>query len=472
MRNTAFQIYELLSTMSATEKSYVKKTFSSNEKNMSLLFNDLNKCDQFDKKTFLNQYQKRPYMKYLSQNCSYLLKSMTKSLIDYNIENLTEINIMSRLSLISLLVKKGMYSTCIKKIDKEIELAITYQYYEYGYKLIRLKERFYKIYLLQKFSYNEHIELDSKKKFFIQQLQLIDELELLCTALSNEKLSTPEKLNLVATKFETFNFCSLEKLPSQTPLMVKLNFNYINYKTSQLRGKPETKHLSQSLLDFENQSFLKNVYFESYILVIANYLESLIVDLEFEVFFESYEKYTKELRSFAKWNSMQTSPFYYIIEYFTFIKACLYSKCSNKAVQKANEYQQVISKNHNTTNSNFITHAISLNATVFFNNGYINEALNTIELLQKDKSIATQYFYKVMQILCHYKLNNMMLIYSLSNSLTTYLRKNKQAAMLNEFLKIKKCLFDEDCNNLKLLEFLPHIDLYVVKETPNKNVNT
>lgn len=469
MKNTAYQIYELLSTMSATEKSYVKKTFSSNEKNMSLLFNDLNKCDQFDKKAFLSQYQKRPYMKYLSQNCNYLLKSMTKSLIDYNIENLTEINIMSKLSSISLLIKKGMYAASIQKIDKEIELASTYQYFEYGYKLIKLKERFHKIYLLDKFNYEEHIELHIKKKFFIEQLQLIDELELLRTALSNEKLSTTKKLNLAKIKFEAFNFCDLAQLPSQAPLMAKINFNYIKFKISELNGKPQLKYLKQSLVDFDNKPFLKGIYFERYILCISNYFENVVIKKEFDLFFELYEKYINELMSFSKWNTMQTSPFYYIIEYFTYIKACVLSKCSNKALQKAKVYQQIISKNFRKINSSLIIYAVKLNSTVFFNGGLINEALSAIELLQKDKSVETQYFYRMMQILSHYKLNNMMLIYSLSNSLASYLRKNNQEAMLKEFLKIKKCLFEEDWSNLEPLVFLPHIETGAITEGSTSN---
>jgi len=470
MKSVAYQIHELLNTMNPTEKSYVKKTFSANQKNMSQLFDDLNKCDHFNKKTFIKQYNNRPYIKYLSQNCNYLLKSITKSLIDYNSENLTEINIMSRLSSISLLVKKGMFSACLQKIEKEIELAISYQYFEYGYKLIKLKERFYKIYLLKVFNYEEHIVLAAKKKFFIEQLQLIDELDLLSIALSNESMATIEKIKLVKKKFTELKFCGLEQLPDNMPLKAKISFNYIKYQFSKLEGKPKLKYLKQSLIDFDNLSFLKGIYFENYVKAIANYFKGLLIDKEFDLFFELYEKYIKELKTFSKWKTMRTSPFYYIIKYFAFIEASVFAKCTKKAIKKANRYMQIINKTHNKLKDSFVSHAVYLNATVFFNNGYINETLDAIALLQNDKRIETRYFYKVMQILCHYKLDNMMLVNSLSNSLANCLRKSNKSVMLKEFLNLKKCLLDIDCHKFDNLKFLPYSDLDILKvKAPNTN---
>lgn len=463
MSSVANQIHELLKTMNPTEKSYVKKTFSANEKNMSQLFNDLNKSKQFDRKTFLKQFKKRPYMKYLSQNCNYLLKNITRSLIDYNSENLTEINIMARLSSISLLVKKGMFSACLQKIDKEVELAITYQYFEYGYKLIKLKERFYKIYLLKEFSYDEHVALAEKKKFFIEQLQLIDELDLLSIVLSNESLSAREKIKLVESKFTKLKLTGLERLSDNMPLNAKLAFNYIKYQVSVLKGEPNLKYSKQSLIDFEKLSFLKGIYFESYVKIVANYLKVLVSAKEFVLFFEMHEKYMEELKGFAKWKTMRTSPFYYIVKYFTFIEASVLSNSTNKAIKKAIRYQQIISKTHNKLMDSFVSFAIYLNAIVFFNNGYVNETLDAIELLQKDKRIETRYFYKVMQILCHYKLDNMMLVDSLSDSVANCLRKNNKPAMLKEFLKLKKCILDINCNKFDDLEFLPYLDLNVLK---------
>lgn len=468
MSNLAHQVHQLLNTMLPAEKSYVKKTFSANEKNMSQLFDDLNKCVQFERKLFLRRYKNRPYMKYLSQNCNYLLKSITKSLIDYNVQNLTEINIMNRLSSISLLVKKGMFSACFQKIDKEIELALTYQYYEYGYKLIKLKERFYKIYLLQKLDHKEHFALVSQKKFFIKQLQLIDDLELLCTALSNAELSKSQKLNLVKEKFKEFDFLTKDQLPGETPLLVKTNFNYIKYKVSELNGEPELKYLKQNLIEFDNLAFLKAIYFENYTLNIANYFEGLIINEKFDLFFNLYDKYANELKSFAKWDTMQTSPLYYIIEYFFYIKACLFSKNCKHAIDKVNQYQEIINGTNNKAAGSIGLYAVKLNATVFFNNGYFSKALDAIELLQNDKKIKTQYFYRLMQILCHYKLDNQILVHSLINSLTIFLRKHNKKGMLKDFLQLKKCLLQRDCNKFEQLKYLPYVNLNTLK---NANTN-
>lgn len=477
MSNTAQQIFELLNTMNPTEKSYVKKTFNTNEKNMSQLFNDLNKCDQFDKKAFLTRFKNRSYIKYLPQNCKYLLKRIIKSLIDYNIENLPDIKIMSRLSTIILLVKKGLFSACLRKIDKEIEFAENYQYFEYGYQLIKLKERFYKIYLIKKISYEEYVELAEKKKFFIEQLQLIDELDLLCTVLCNETFSIKQKIEIADAKFKQHNFLCLSTLPDEMPLMVKLNFNSIKYTLSRLKGKPELKYLKQSLIDYDKSPFLKDIYFETYLLCIYNFFTGLLIDEKFDSFFEAYKKYMNELVGFPKWNTMQTSPLYYLIKHFTFILASVLSNQSGKAIEEANECQQIINEKIDKLPVNFSTYTLKLNSSVFFNNGHINETLDTIELLQKDKNIKTQYFYKVMQILCHYKLGNLMLVDSLSNSLATCLRKNNKTAMLKDFLKLKKCLLQEDCKKLDQLKYLPYLDLNTLKtntfyiNTPLKKVS-
>lgn len=458
MSNIAFQIHELLSTMNPTEKSYVKKTFNPNEKNMSLLFNDLNKCVQFEKKTFIKRNKNKPYMKYLSQNCNYLLKNITKSLIDYNAENLTEINILARLSSISLLVKKGLFSACVNKIDKEIELAEKHQYFEYGYKLIKLKERFYKIYLIKELNYDHHLAFSRKKKFYIGQLQMIDELDLLSVALYGEELSNADKIQLAKTKFVELSLVHQESI-GKLPLLAKNAYNYIKYKLSQLEGEPELTYLKQSLINYNNKPFLKPIYYENYVLFIANYLVGLIFDQNFDLFFVEYEKYLKELKSYAKWKTMQTSPLYHILEYHLYISSCVESNNAPLAIEKAKQYLKIIKTGSDKLMDYFTQDAISNIALSFFNTGHFDEALKAIELLKDYKTVETQYFYKVMQVLCHYKLDNLMLVNSLSNSLATSLRKKNKQAMLKDFLNLKSYLLNNEYNKLKQVEFIPHLDL-------------
>lgn len=463
MSSIALQISELLNTLDPAEKSYVKKTFGTNEKYMSQLFNDLNKCAQFDKKTFHNQHKKRSYMKYLTQNCKYLFKRITKSLIDYNTDNLTEINIMARLSTISLLVKKGMFSACLQKIDKEVNLAETFEYYEYGYKLIKLKERFYKFYLIKEFSYEEHKALAEKKQFFIQQLQLIDELELLTAAMENTNLLNEEKLALIKETFTKLDLLTLENLPGTAPLLTKNSFNYILYKISLFKEAPNLEHLKQSLKDFDNKSFLKKIFFETYVGCITRYFEGLISNKQYDLFFNEYEKYMIELKNHTKWKTMKTSPIYYTTKYYFFIRASVEAKQSGNAVKKAVRYQQVITKTNAKLTDSFIMNAVYYNAHVFYNSGYLNETLDAIELLKKHKNIKARYFFKVMQILCHYKLGNIMLVDSLSNSLVACLRKHHKTTRLKDFLKLKKCLLHQDCEKLDELKFLPYLDLNTLK---------
>jgi len=462
MSNLAFQIHELLNTMNPTEKSYVKKTFNPNEKNMSLLFNDLNKCAQFEKKAFIKQNKNKPYMKYLSQNCNYLLKNITKSLIDYNTENLTEINILTRLSSISLLVKKGLFSACVNKINKEIELAEKHQYFEYGYKLIKLKERFYKIYLVKELNYHHHLAFAQKKKFYISQLQMIDELDLLSVALYGEELSNADKIQLVKTKFVELSLVHKKNI-DKLPLLAKNAYNYVKYKLSQLKDEPELTYLKQSLINYNNTPFLKPIYYENYVLCITNYLVGLIFDQNFDLFFTEYEKYLKELKNYAKWKTMQTSPFYHILEYHLYISSCIKSKNAPLAIEKARQYLKIIKAGHDKLMDLFLQDTISNIVLSFFNTGHFDEALDAIELLKKYKTLETQYFYKVMQVLCNYKLDNLMLVNSLSNSLTTCLRKNNKQVMLKDFLNLKNHLLNNNYDIPKQVEFIPHLDLNILK---------
>lgn len=452
----AYQIHELLSTMNPTEKSYVKKTFNTNEKNMSQLFDDLNKFEQFDKKSFVRRYKKRSYMKYLSQNCKYLFKRITKSLIDYNTENLTEINIMHRLSSISLMVKKGMFSACLQKIDKQIELTETFEYYEYGYKLIKLKERFYKIYLIKEFNYKEHTALAAKKKFFIRQLQLIDELDLLRVAMCSNELVNIDKIKLAESKFVELNLVEEHQI-DKLPLIAKHAYNYINYKVSQLKEKPIINYLKRNLTCYNEKAFLKPIYYENYMLCITNYLIGLIIERNFDLFLDEHEKYLIELKSHAKWKTMKTSPFYHIIEFYLFIICCLESNKADLAVNKAKKYLTIIKRNSNKLTTYFIYDALSNIAMTFFNTGNVNETLDALELLKKHESIEAQYFYRVTQIVCHYNLNNILLVDSLSDCLVTYLRKHNETDRLRDFLTLKQHLLDIKSNELTKLAYLPHL---------------
>jgi len=156
---------------------------------------------------------------------------------------------------------------------------------------------------------------------------------------------------------------------------------------------------------------------------------------------------------------MRTSPFFYIVKYFTFIEASVKSMNATAALKKAKRYQQIITKTRAKLTDSLISQAVHLNATVFFNTGHINETLDTIELLSKSKRIETQYFYKVMQILCHYKLGNQLLLLSLVNSLAIFLRKHNKPDMLIDFLNLKNSLLRQDFEQLQQLKHLPYVDL-------------
>lgn len=110
MKQSTSFTFNLLKALNVAEKSYVKKQISSSGLHLMQLFDDLNKCDFYQKQTFIERYPDKKYIKNLSQNKIYVGKKIVEALITYRSKSVYNIDIHNQINEALILIEKNFTS--------------------------------------------------------------------------------------------------------------------------------------------------------------------------------------------------------------------------------------------------------------------------------------------------------------------------------------------------------------------------
>lgn len=122
------QLFELIHSLSPTEKGYIKKTaFSSSkgeEKSYILLFDAIANQNEYDEDKIVKKFNGASFIKNLSKSKNHLYHLILKRLAHYHEENVVQIKINGILNQAVILHKKGLYEQAIGHYEKALKMSM------------------------------------------------------------------------------------------------------------------------------------------------------------------------------------------------------------------------------------------------------------------------------------------------------------------------------------------------------------
>jgi len=448
-------IFDLVKTLEPTEKAYIKKQFSANEKNLKQLFDDLNKTEVYNTEKFKVKHKSKTYINHLSQNNTYLRKKIINSLIQYNAKSIPEINQRHDLNVINVLIHKGLLDQAVKLIQQGLRKNEQLEQYMICYELCSLITNLSVDsvgYILPK---NTLTAFKQKRRFYIKQLSLIEKFAEF-TDIHHAQLSNEQKVVALKEKLIKLNLNNIEDLPEDYPFFTKRMFFFTKNEIAELQNNSQaTLHLLEKCvnLHFERPHFLQNDY-TPFLTDSLNFLNYLNLNSLFIKFFEIHKKVIdkiEEINNGSKFkNDFITS--YYVIKYYLYQLACNKSEQYQKAFSFSNEYFRFV-KNQKNLSDQFLAASRVAIAAANLNVQRFEETIDIINPIQNSKFYEYQYELRLIQIIAHYRLGNDLVLDSLFTSFIYYLKKQEKPEQAKAIRTLKKCIGTQNFDALQSVEF-------------------
>jgi len=124
--NQKLYLFQLIQSLSSSEKGYVKKYCKRNGTGVTYLklFDAIDKQEVYDEDAIKKKFRKEKFVKQFSVAKNYLIKSILKSLRAYYSESSNNIKVHELLLEIEILFKKRLVGLCQKLIKKAKQLVI------------------------------------------------------------------------------------------------------------------------------------------------------------------------------------------------------------------------------------------------------------------------------------------------------------------------------------------------------------
>lgn len=172
------ELFLLIKSMTRNEKGYFKKFATVNGKkgegNYLRLFDCIDEMEEYDESVIRKKFAKEKFIAQLNVTKLYLQRMIIKSLRNYYSENDPDIERLNAMIEITLLVKKQMYDSALRIIEKMKPLA---KEYETHINSLFLSQVEYQIFL-RKGMYKEILETGQSR--LAHEKQLLLEYENLC----------------------------------------------------------------------------------------------------------------------------------------------------------------------------------------------------------------------------------------------------------------------------------------------------
>jgi len=415
-QSTPSLTFDLIETLEPTEKAYIKKQFSANEKNLKQLFDDLNKTEIYNKDRFKVKHKSKAYINHLSQNKTYLRKKIIDALTHYNTKSIPQIYQRNELNTINILIHKGLPNQAVKLIEQGLQKNEHIERYIHCYELCSLITNLTVdnvSYALPKETLNT---FKQKRRFYIQQLSLTEKFAEF-SDIHYAQITDQQKVAALKEKFIELELDEVDDLPEDYPFFTKRMFFYTKNKIAELQNDSQsTLHLLEKCVNlyFEYPHFLQMNY-APFLTDSLNFLNSLNANFLFDLFFDTHKKIVnkiEEINSKVK-NDFNTS--YHVIKYYFYQQAITNSKQYEKSHTFSIAYLKFINDQKNLSNK-FLAASRIVIAVAHLNVERFEKAIDIINPTQSTKFYQYQYELRLIQILGHFKLKNDLILDSLFDS--------------------------------------------------------
>jgi len=418
---TVDPLYELINSLSISEKGYFKKSVPKNSIYVKL-FDILNTQKTYNEKEISKLFKSNSESKNIAVVKNYLYESILASLQNYHKEKTIEWQLNAATEQLKILYDKGLYNQCKLLLEKSKKLAYEYELYIYLLPLIAFE-----------FAYNQFKLIDSTQLFEEEKqvLNLLNEIstrnawysKVLAWVQQNDKAKNEVELNELSSLYQKPKGVFTSKEP----------FKAINsaYGTDTLYyyaiGNPDkaTEAKLNQLTTYLGNDLMRNLNYKNFLLVYANVLSLLYNSKQTELF----QKYYSKLPEYFQKNSS----FPYLEKEIIFAHGLSVFKLNNDWLGGkvfSDSIEQELDKTEGKLSLIRLSD-IQFNAAVccFWANDFrssvkwLNKILNNPKI---ENRLYLHCYSKILQLILHTELNNVDLLKSLSTSTYKYLyKKNK-----------------------------------------------
>lgn len=144
MKSYNFDLFELIKSLSKSEKRYVSLYLSKNKSKVSIskdIFNFLVKLDQYDEKQVLAHFSKTDWVKHYAVHKKQLYYTILNGLHQFDEYANVEQDVKKGIHYCSILIKKGLFKQAKKLIDVYKKKAIEIEKFTFILELIELEKK-------------------------------------------------------------------------------------------------------------------------------------------------------------------------------------------------------------------------------------------------------------------------------------------------------------------------------------------
>jgi hypothetical protein len=176
------ELFLLIKSLSKNEKTYFKK-FSKqhiigNKNNYEILFDTIDKMENFDEDLFIKKLSKHSFIRYLPRLKTYLYEFILKALVAYHNEHSLSGQVSELIREVEILCSKKLYKSADRLINKALKICRTHDFISLEYQILIMKIRLD----FERFSFKNDDDLNNnfdridQLLIQLQELNCIDKL--------------------------------------------------------------------------------------------------------------------------------------------------------------------------------------------------------------------------------------------------------------------------------------------------------
>lgn len=432
MKTASTFLYDLVHTLSKSEKRYLKVQAGAGEKDYLQLMDALLAQKTFDEAQLIQDNKGANFVRHLAVNKQYLYELILRKLTQFGQKNWEGI-VFEKMAAANMLIEKGLVGAAAQELKKGQAIAADYELFELQIMLASLEKR---LRSLQPFNKQDDAVIE---QMFNQEMACLEQLkntieygylaqQVLRFQVQFQKIQTEEQRQYLDSLTQSPQFQSLDLA---TNFKSKIHFYQANATYQFIRGDVKKAYnINREFLDLldANPRFLP-LYAERYIATLNNMLIDSLVIGDYDVLKEGINRLvmTLERPEFKSIKDIAARVFRQ--RYLLLINWSISQRDFAKALEwipkieeGLEQFGKKIEKHHRITFYYLI-------AYLLFLNGQYDQALRWNNLILNDpKEDAVKeifYFARSLNLLIHYELGNYDLVESLLASTPKYLKSRR-----------------------------------------------
>jgi hypothetical protein len=436
-------LFDLVHSLSKSEKRYIKVQQKKGEKDYLKLMDAILLEPYFDENLFILKQKGANFLKNLAVNKRYLYELVLQALDKFG-EKSSENQVFEIYSACLVLIDKGLFKAAYKELNKGILLAEKYELFELQIMLLSLEKRMQSSQANKENANRPNSEkIYLKEKYCLEQLANTNEYWYINNQLSQyqvqfQKIQTAEQNELIQSIVKSPKF-NQERLASN--YKSRLFYYQANSTYYFMKGEANKAHENnKQFLDFleSKPQFLK-LYAERYLATLNNLLiDSFILGKE-DVLKEGLDRLENLLNRSEFKTIKNLASRVFRQKYLLLLNWSIRQGAFNEALawiptieNGLEAFGKTIEKHHRIT-------FYYLSAYILFITEKYDEALKWNNKIMNDpkEDVVKEIFYfsRVLHVLIHFELSNYDLMDSLLLSTPKYLKSRR------ELYKSEKSLF-------------------------------